>query len=267
MGYLAADKDFLIGEGAVQGKMLDRFSATQKPQENNSRLVALSLEPAISFDLVEDKLRYAAKNGQVIEVDTNTRHQKMVSNNIFLNIFKITWSPDSRYLVYEVSREFGNRFILLDLVTGVKTDLDPNIEYIAFSPDSSKIAYILREGEVGTVFLRYSGSSEIKRLAAVRMSSIKLTWPEEELLRLDSFSSDGSGILFDLDLDGKLTKRDSSKIEVKLEKERDKVLSALENNKKIKPGKILISKFGDYAVVQNELDKKIYKIDLMGMAL
>lgn len=267
MGYLAADKDFLIEERAIQGKMLDRFNATQKPQENNSGLVALTLEPAISFNLVEDKLRYAAKNGQVIEVDVNTQHQKIVSNDIILNIFKITWSPDSRYLVYEVSREFGNRFILLDLVTGVKTDLDPNIEYVAFSPDGTKVAYILREGEAGTVFIRYSGSFEIKRLAAVRMSSIKLTWPKEELLHLDSSSSDGSEILFGLDLDGKLTKLDSSKIEVKPEKERDEVLSALENNKKIKPGKILISKFSGYAVVQNELDKKLYKVELMDKAL
>lgn len=263
VGYLAADKDFLLEDKPAQGKILNRFNQAQKPKKDDNKLAVLTSEPIISFSLTDDKVKYAARNGQIIEVDVKTRTQKIISNNIIFNIFKITWSPDSRYLIYEVSRESGNRFILFDLVVGVKTDLDPNIESAAFSVGGTKLAYILRAGEVGTVFIRHSGSSEIKRLAAMRMGSIKLSWPKEELLRLDSTSSDGSEILFGLDLDGKLIKIDSSRIGgVKLEEGRDKVLSALGNNKKVKPGKIIVNEFGDYAIVQNELDKKLYRVGL-----
>ena len=243
VGYLAADKDFLTNRQDVRGQILDRFNETLKSSPVNGK-TQLTQGPVISFDLKGGRVLYVAQNGQVAEVDIETGTRRIISNAIILNIFRIIWAPNSEYLLYEVSRNSGNRFIFLNLTTGKQWELDPNIESAAFSPDSSKFAYITRVGEVGTVFIHQSNSSEFKKVAILRAPAIRLTWPKEEVIRLESYSTTGSRVVFGLNMAGQLTTLNSGEIAPLGEAGDKKITDALSG----------------YSVVQNEDDKRLYLI-------
>ena|SRR3989344_1289769 len=238
IGYFGINR-----RGDIQGRVLDKFNEKGSGHTlKDSKASALTDEPVVSFNLTGDKVAYVVKNGQVLEVDVNTRVQRIISNNIFLNIFKIIWAPDSRYLIYEISKGSGNRFVFLNLVSGKLWDLDQNIETAAFSPDGSKFAYISRAGETGTVVVHDSDSAEFKVLTTIRIPSIKLIWEKENLIYLQSYSLDGSGVWFELTTDGQL--RRAAADDIQTHKDTNKITNEI----------------GGYTITQNESDKKLYLI-------
>src|SRR3989344_132653 len=200
VGYFIINDRGNIGSSQI----LSRFTSPN-PTEKTEKSLAITSEPVISFVLKGKVIRYVKRDGQVLELNPSNLITTPISKVAMPAILGTIWSPDADNLIYLANRSDGNRFVYLNLNTGVMKNLDHSIETLAFSPDSSRIVYLARMGNSGSVIIQYLDSSDFKRVADVRLKASSLSWLDDNTLYVRSLEGDRY-TSFLLTFDGQLSK-------------------------------------------------------------
>lgn len=203
LGYLGIR--YKIGVNPGSGQLLNRFNQTLNPVEKPKKVLSLTQNPIISFGLRGGATRYVQEDGRVFETDIAGSEPKVLSQSKFSNILGIIWSPNIDSLIYIINRNESNKFILLNLDSGLTKNFDYTVETMAFSPNGNKIVFVSNTENDSSIIIQNVDSSDLKKIANIRIKVSTLAWLDDETIYLRSSGKDAS-TSFLLTLDGQLTK-------------------------------------------------------------
>ncbi len=203
LGYLSIH--YRIGASPTSGQLLNRFVQTSSSTEKPKKTLSLTQNPVISFGLRGDTIRYVGEDGRVFETDTNNSEPKILSQIKFSNILGIIWSRDLDGLIYIVNRNDGNKFVFLNLDSGLIKNFDYTVGAMAFSPKGDIIAYVSTVRDTGFIVVQNLKSSDSKNIASLRVKISALGWLDDNTIYFKSSDNDRYAF-FLLTLDGHMTK-------------------------------------------------------------
>lgn len=231
VGYLAVKGDIGPGSKSKTGTILDKFGDEQ-PTMSNEQLTeepvpfALADRKIISPATSPDKksvLYYEKNTGKMFEFNLADKTEKVISDKILPNFMFSIWSPAGKDTVSSYYSQTDPNFKHYGLDNGKTTELDNNIQSVAFSPDGNLIAYYyfnktadptptpldepdpsqgLPDLQTGKIMVAQPDGQYQKKILDTRIEDIKISWPSNEYMVL---KTPASGIYL-LTQDGKLNK-------------------------------------------------------------
>lgn len=158
--------------------------------ELDLKIKAISKEAVLAPTLTNDKtgvIYYSRVNGNVWQSDFNGDNLTQVSDSILENLIKVLWSSDKKEVITifqdplgEVSKYFYKH------ETDKALPLNKYINYVAWSPDVSKIAYQYQNEltDENNISISSPDGSDSSIIIRTRMRNLIVEWPKEEKLFL-----------------------------------------------------------------------------------
>ena len=157
--------------------------------ENNEpqvqpKIKAISSEPVFSPTITSDKTKviyYLRSNANVLQSNFDGLNQSQVSAVSLDNLAKVLWSPDKSKVItiFQDNLENVSKY-LYDYTTGKSSPLNRYLNFIAWSPDSKKIAYQYENDLTGDNNISTSNpdGSKFTTLLNTRMQNLIVEWPQ-----------------------------------------------------------------------------------------
>ena len=142
---------------------------------------------------------YALSNGQVWESDFDGLNFKKISSVSLNNLIKILWSPDKEKVIGVFYDNGQVKKYSHNYTSGQSVLLSEAIGYVAWSPDSKKIAYQFSkpEEEQSNISLANPDGSSWKNIFKTRLENLIVEWPAKEKISLSAPASGlAQGLLY-----------------------------------------------------------------------
>lgn len=129
---------------------------------------------------------YSRTSGQVWESAFDGSGLKKISSVALTNLIKILWSPDKEKVIGVFSENDKIKKYFYDYTNNQSALLNERIGYIAWSPDSKKIAYQFTDasGEQSNISLANPDGTGWKNVFKTRLDNLIVEWPSAEKISL-----------------------------------------------------------------------------------
>ncbi|MDD2730856.1 MAG: hypothetical protein PHW33_01885 [Candidatus Portnoybacteria bacterium] len=190
------------GTGADTGQSASISPAGQSLA--SLKLKAISQEKALAPTLKADGQSvkfYSQTTGQVWQTSFDGLNPQIISSKTLSGLIKIIWSPDKEKVVSVVSENGTIKKYFYNYATGQSSPLNSNIGFVAFSPDSKKIAYQYTDPQTGQSNISTSDpdGQNWKTVFKTRLANLVVEWPSKEKISIKSQPSGLSqGFLYSL---------------------------------------------------------------------
>ncbi|MBU4284879.1 hypothetical protein KKF60_03305 [Patescibacteria group bacterium] len=148
------------------------------------RIKAISQEPIFSPTITSDKTKvvyYLRSNGNVWQSNFDGSNLSQTSTTILENLVKVIWSPDKNNVItiFQDNLENISKYFY-SYATQKALPLDKYINYIAWSPDSKKIAYQYQNDftDNNNISTANPDGTKYMTLLKTRMKNLIIEWPK-----------------------------------------------------------------------------------------
>lgn len=215
-GYL-----FLPDQIGQTGLLVERFNNSSIDIKNTvPNISTVSSRKILSFTgpSLAKTMRAVDKDGDVIEINTDSLKETVISNLGSSNMSNVLLSNNGSAAIYSYyNSKNEKKYFYANLKADELIEIKDNIKSAAFPPEGDELAYILTRGDGGENELVLTKETIIlKKLLKTRLEVATIIWPAEFLSILTN-DKDGYGSLFVLEKDGSLNKliSDQSNLSVK----------------------------------------------------
>lgn len=169
-----------------QGQEGENTSQNEQPNipQPESKIKAISTETVFSPTLTSDKTKvtyYFRSNGNVWQSDFDGGNLTQVSSNNLENLVKVLWAPDRSKVItiFQDNLENISKYFY-NYATQKALPLNKYINYIAWSPESSKIAYQYQNDytDDNNISISSPDGSKYSILMNTRMKNLIVEWPQ-----------------------------------------------------------------------------------------
>lgn len=173
---------------------------------------------------------YSKTIGNVFESAFDGSGLKKISSATLEGLAKILWSPDKEKVIGVFSKDSKTERYFYDYATNRSSLLNSNIGYVAWSPDSKKIAYQFTsaESEESNISIADPDGSNWKNIFKTRLADLIVEWPSRGKISIRSrVSGLAQGLLYAINPDsGDFEKvlSDLNGLNVKWSPKADKIL-------------------------------------------
>ncbi len=150
--------------------------------ENNAPEGSLNWAPdgkKFAYTAADDK-EWMNRNSKIYIMDPNTKEYRLLSGNFEGSISRITWTNDSRYLLFNGQQKTNTNLFKIDAGTGEFnqiTDISGTLRVSSFSADRSSMVYSYSD---------YDTPNDIYTSSVMNFAPVRLTdanpWIEKEIL-------------------------------------------------------------------------------------
>ncbi len=217
--------------GGGQGDTANLASLKIKPISKEK-----ALSPTLGTDGKTVKY-YSRSSGNVFESDFDGAGLKKISSVNLTNILKALWSPDKEKVIGIFSENNQVKKYYYNYTNNQSATLNARIGYVAWSPDSKKIAYQFADasGEQTNISVANPDGSDWKNIFKTRLDNLIVEWPGKTKISLrQPVSGLAQGILYSLNSEtGDFTRvlSDIFGLSVKWSPKADKILFSSTNDR------------------------------------
>ncbi len=169
------------------------------------KLKLVSQEPVLSPTIGEDGKTvkyYTRSNGRVFASDFIGNNLKEISSVTLNGLIKALWSPDKTKTIGVFSDNNTLKKYFYDYSNNQSALLNNKIGYVAWSPDSKRIAYEFIDSTTGqnNISLANPDGSSWKNIFKTRLDDLIVEWPSKEKISLRQPASGlAQGLLYAID--------------------------------------------------------------------
>jgi len=167
---------------------------TTSPSATPKSLAALKIKPISQERVLSPTIGGTGKtvkyfsrtSGNVFESDFDGSGIKKLSSVNLSNLIKVIWSPDKDKVVGIFSEKEAIKKYFYDYVNNQSAVLSEKISYVAWSPDSKKIAYhfIDSSSEQNNISISNPDGTDWKNIFKTRLDNVIVEWPIKEKISL-----------------------------------------------------------------------------------
>lgn len=188
--------------------------SSQPSTENvNAKIIPISQEQVLAPTIGEDGQTikyYLVKNGNVLQTSFDGSGQKIISDTAMSGMTKISWSPDATKVITLFGKQNPPTQTFYDYQTKQTAQLNENIKWAAWSPDSQKIAYqfVSPDGSSDNISIASPDGTNWRNVLQTRLQNLVVEWPSPDKIYIRSKPSGlEQGFLFSVDVNsGNLNK-------------------------------------------------------------
>ncbi|MBU1102633.1 hypothetical protein KJ853_03195 [Patescibacteria group bacterium] len=124
--------------------------------------------------------------GNIFESDFNGASLKKISSVTLSGLIKAIWSPDKEKIIGIFSENNKTSKYTYDYSNGQSSVLNTDIGWIAWSPDSKKIAYhyVPGDSDEGNISVANPDGSNWKNIFKTRLADLIVEWPVKEKISI-----------------------------------------------------------------------------------
>jgi|GEM_PF-553510 len=168
------------------------------------KIKPISQEQALAATIGSDgkTVKYFSRaNGNIYQSDFDGGSLKKISSVNLNNLMKALWSPDKDKIIGIFNEKDVIKKYFYDYVSNQSSILNAKINYVAWSPDSKKIAYHFVDsgGEQNNISLSNPDGTNWKNIFKTRLDNVILEWPIKEKISLRTPPSGlAQGVLYSI---------------------------------------------------------------------
>jgi len=168
------------GSGTGGGTQKDLSSLKIKPISQEKVLA-----PTIGIDGKTVKY-FSRTNGNIYESNFDGGGLKKISSVNLNNLIKAIWSPDKEKIIGIFSEKEKIKKYFYDYVSNQTAIYNEGINYLAWSPDSKKIAYHFLDPQGGqnNISLANPDGTNWKNIFKTRLDNLIVEWPTKDKISL-----------------------------------------------------------------------------------
>lgn len=179
------EEEYVPGEfpEGEEGEFIPEGEEEFAPQPE-AKIKAISQETVLAPTLTADKkgvIYYSRSNGSVWQSDFDGSNLTQVSDVVLDNLVKILWSPDKNRVIsiFQDALENISKYFY-SYETGKALPLNKYISYIAWAPDSTKIAYQYQNEftDENNISIANPDGSGYSVILKTRMKDLIVEWPK-----------------------------------------------------------------------------------------
>ncbi len=179
----------IMASGRVRTFLLGPLSSkiTVETTEPSPQITALSTVRVSSPTLVPDRgtiQYYEEGTGKMFEVQPDGTGLHVISSSKLPDFISSAWAPDGRSVITAFSSPEGFQFKAYRFDTKQSFALPAGTQSVAFSPDSTRIAYFQTSKDGSRIAIMPAGDGVAKNIFQTRLTSAALMWPSDEFLAL-----------------------------------------------------------------------------------
>lgn len=182
-------------------------SPSPAPRENkSSKVAAISQEQVLApvIDGAENKIKYySAKNGYVFRSAFDGSGLETISDTNLDGLTKVSWSPDVTKVLTFFGKLVPPKQFSYDYKIKKAREFGPNIKWVAWSPDSQKIAYQFQTPDASSnnISVADPDGTNWRNVLQTRLQDLVVEWPTPDKLYIRSKPSGQElGFLFSIEL-------------------------------------------------------------------
>ena len=129
---------------------------------------------------------YSRFNGQVYQSAFDGSGLKKISATTLNGLIKVLWSPDKEKIISVFSDNNQTKKYFYDYGSGQNSRLNANVGYVAWSPDSKKIAYQFTSAasEQSNISISDPDGTNWKNIFKTRLDNLIVEWPSKEKISI-----------------------------------------------------------------------------------
>lgn len=217
------------------------------------KIKAISQEAVLAPTIGEDgkTVKYFARsNGHVFEADFTGAGLKDISAVTLNNLLRALWAPDKTKVIGIFSDGSQVKKYFYDYANNQSSLLNEKIGYVAWSPDSKRIAYHFIDSVTGqnNISLANPDGTGWKAIFKTRLNDLIIDWPSREKVSIrQSVSGLAQGILYAINTEtGNFNKvlSDLFGLSIKWSPKADKILYSATNDRGQNPRLYLTDESG-----------------------
>lgn len=172
----------------------DKTTSGVNGQNAISDMTALKIKPVsqekvLSPTIGQDgqTVKYFSRtSGNVYQSDFNGNNLKKISSVNLNNLLKVLWSPDKEKVIGIFQDQDKIKKYFYDYTSNQTAVYDDKINYLAWSPDSKKIAYHFINPQDGqnNVSVANPNGANWKNIFKTRLDNLIIEWPVKEKISL-----------------------------------------------------------------------------------
>lgn len=228
-------------------------SGTQQDSRVSLKIMPISQERVLGASIGTDGKTvkyYSQVNGQVYESAFDGTNLKKISSTTLNGLIKVLWSPDKEKVIGIFSENNQTKKYFYDYSNGQSSLLNANMGYVAWSPDSKKIAYqyTSASSEQSTISIANPDGTNWKNIFKTRLDNLIVEWPAKEKISIRSqVSGLAQGLLYVIDsVTGDFNKilSDLYGLNIKWAPKADKILYSVTDSRGRNPKLVLADEKG-----------------------
>lgn len=182
----------------------DESPTTHQYADYGGTIQALSQQPVLSAALDGRRVKYYLKDGQVWQADLGDSSSQQISAAELADLIKVIWSPDRSKVVSIFHIGGLTKKYIYDHSSETSIPLSEYIQWTAWSPDSSQIAYQYynSSSETNNISIANSTASQWTSILRTRMKDVIIEWPRSDRLSVRTKPSGlAQSVVYTIDLD------------------------------------------------------------------
>jgi Tol biopolymer transport system component len=195
--------------GSPGGNTSGGTGGSNNPGATPKSLAALKIKPISQERILAPTLGndgktvkyFSRANGNIYQSDFDGGSLKKISSANLNNLIKALWSPDKEKVIGIFSEKDKLKKYFYDYVGNRSSLLNEKIAYLAWSPDSKKIAYhfVDPSGEQNNVSTANPDGTNWKNIFKTRLDNVIIEWPIKEKISLRTPPSGlAQGVLYSI---------------------------------------------------------------------
>lgn len=153
----------------------------------NTAVKNISLDPILAPIVDHRKIKYySPANSQLYQSNLDGSIPAKISDLVLSNFLKIIWSPDKTKFIYSSEQNDQIKKYLYEIASGQAKPLNENIQNIAWSPDSSKIAYYYynSQSQENNISTADPDGANWKNIFKTKIKELIIEWPSQDKISL-----------------------------------------------------------------------------------